>query len=1267
MSIINDSEKISSSVTSEIKSPIKNDSPLITYKISTTINNDDKDDGNSSNINPLSPKISTVINPNVSLKSPIHETKNNNLVDDINESLEKSPSGNKENVKPLSSNNICNNFESITSVSSDIKSTNNESIDSIVLTTSSNTTTIVSTSDVVVNSSFDIDTTQQSNNLNSSLSKSNSQQKKCILESTDKQDCNIINLLSESSTEDVILVKNSLIEKIEKTKALPAVSTSTERPTDITDESANKDNTDIPLSVSSPLSLYIKNDKEQNNDEIDSNKSIPLSPTAALESDKKIKINEECNVENDNENEDIESLFYDIPADEWSDDIEVAKSPVEIEIKKVLPEIPEIPEIPKITISKSETNNQQSNIVNDNNDNDKSANLDIDLKNNSDNNQENKRQLQDIDIDCNNDSNETIILTQNDNQTLKLYTENKNKFTKIQESMDINSDEDNDTEIESDLGENNKNVHLLGSNETKKQKQQHINNNENKSDNVSLSSPLLNENKNNSINLSEKNSSPYRKKGNNSDITGELSLSSSSSSSILLANNKKNINIESKHLLRKSLDSAKLIMDNDKAKTSNNTKKKQLNSTIDSRLNLSTNSTEQHNNSNIENNLSISESEIKDNEDKSSIPLILNESNKQNSSSISLNSKQQEGSVYQNDSFSSDNKFHKNYNKINSDSDNNNNNDDDDDDDDEDEDDNNNENEDDDKINNYGDKNNSKTKITAPSVLLNDESSSNDYDSSPSENDNSDMDSDVAREYNFNGDSECEYSDDNVVGDECRDSETEHSDEDDDGQDLADFIDDDGDDDDDEDDDDDKEDTTSSLSDDIDTPIIKDIEENEDDENLYEKEEDEEEKEIETDVDEEENYKDGLSKVQKLLKFDSNSTFNDNYNHKEDDNLLITHNLSSKVLDKSSRKSLNKLSPITKAKSCNSTPINIKLDSQVSKSADTKLEKRKYKKMIEDELNDSKINSVERVKKLKSSVSLSSQSVHLNKSMELLNVVDNDAVVLMKEKLNETLPSIKLVQPNDNDQSLSKKTRSKNYENNKENDLSKDKKNKNLNVKLTTKNTNKFQEKGAKKNKMNKASLLEADNVKGVELKLNKSEKNKTTECNLNLDNNHVDNYHELTDIESKKIIKKKNKEKKDNLLKVKSNSKDTLSVTNCLKRLSDQVIDKLSENQPKKKRKLSAVATEKILPTRKMFDAKHPKPDNMIIETENEFIPLSSNGGTTSFAVVNINKTSKHQTKKSAAAFSFRQRILGRNSRHPISAYLMYQQKLKASSRDKY
>ena len=102
------------------------------------------------------------------------------------------------------------------------------------------------------------------------------------------------------------------------------------------------------------------------------------------------------------------------------------------------------------------------------------------------------------------------------------------------------------------------------------------------------------------------------------------------------------------------------------------------------------------------------------------------------------------------------------------------------------------------------------------------------------------------------------------------------------------------------------------------------------------------------------------------------------------------------------------------------------------------------------------------------------------------------------------------------------------------------------------------------------------------------------------------------------------------------------------VKRRSDDVLENLSDipSKPLKKRKLCQFDDERL-------------------QIEDDILSLpSSSGSTTQFDVVNLQKLKK---KKKAAVVSFRQKMLARNSRHPVSAYLMYLEKQKASGKDKF
>ncbi|XP_076681339.1 uncharacterized protein LOC143375714 isoform X2 [Andrena cerasifolii] len=118
------------------------------------------------------------------------------------------------------------------------------------------------------------------------------------------------------------------------------------------------------------------------------------------------------------------------------------------------------------------------------------------------------------------------------------------------------------------------------------------------------------------------------------------------------------------------------------------------------------------------------------------------------------------------------------------------------------------------------------------------------------------------------------------------------------------------------------------------------------------------------------------------------------------------------------------------------------------------------------------------------------------------------------------------------------------------------------------------------------------------------------------------------------------------------------------VKRLPDDVLENLSDipSKPLKKRKLCQFDDE-VLPSRSTFNFMDKETRDIHIEDDILSLP-SSAGSTTQFDVVNLQKLKK---KKKAAVVSFRQKMLARNSRHPVSAYLMYLEKQKASGKDKF
>ncbi|XP_076170537.1 uncharacterized protein LOC143148252 isoform X2 [Ptiloglossa arizonensis] len=117
------------------------------------------------------------------------------------------------------------------------------------------------------------------------------------------------------------------------------------------------------------------------------------------------------------------------------------------------------------------------------------------------------------------------------------------------------------------------------------------------------------------------------------------------------------------------------------------------------------------------------------------------------------------------------------------------------------------------------------------------------------------------------------------------------------------------------------------------------------------------------------------------------------------------------------------------------------------------------------------------------------------------------------------------------------------------------------------------------------------------------------------------------------------------------------------IKRLPDEVLENLPDVPLKQvKRRKLIKSQEQVLPTRSMFDSKVK--ESKSVDEEN-FIPLSSYGGTTQFSVVNLQKFKKK--KEVSEVVAFRQKILAKNPRQPVSAYLMYLEKQKTSTKTKF
>ncbi|XP_017757104.1 PREDICTED: uncharacterized protein PFB0145c-like [Eufriesea mexicana] len=151
-----------------------------------------------------------------------------------------------------------------------------------------------------------------------------------------------------------------------------------------------------------------------------------------------------------------------------------------------------------------------------------------------------------------------------------------------------------------------------------------------------------------------------------------------------------------------------------------------------------------------------------------------------------------------------------------------------------------------------------------------------------------------------------------------------------------------------------------------------------------------------------------------------------------------------------------------------------------------------------------------------------------------------------------------------------------------------------------------------------------------------------------------------------KEHIEKMQKQKEIKAKKLKSNNQITESnkvdkQEKSVKRLPDDVLQNLSDAPLKSlKKKKSSEMKEQVLPS-SMSGPKKIK--NIFVE--DDFTPPSCAGSTTEFSVVDIQKIKKKQ--KVSKVTSFRQKMLNRNSRQPMSAYLMYLEKQRALGKDKF
>ncbi|XP_015434421.1 PREDICTED: claspin-like [Dufourea novaeangliae] len=168
----------------------------------------------------------------------------------------------------------------------------------------------------------------------------------------------------------------------------------------------------------------------------------------------------------------------------------------------------------------------------------------------------------------------------------------------------------------------------------------------------------------------------------------------------------------------------------------------------------------------------------------------------------------------------------------------------------------------------------------------------------------------------------------------------------------------------------------------------------------------------------------------------------------------------------------------------------------------------------------------------------------------------------------------------------------------------------------------------------------------------------KTGTATLNIAERVTGNTTSNKDRKRKKV--EENDEKIENEIKVKTPKQKSIHQTSkskqievsrkSIKYLPEELVEHLVDSSLEilKKRKVSK-PEEQVLPSCSMFDSN---------------FSVSSYGSTTNFSVTNLQKAKKTKTAKEVQLF--RQKMLIRNSRQRVSAYLMYVEKQKVSGKGK-
>lgn len=465
------------------------------------------------------------------------------------------------------------------------------------------------------------------------------------------------------------------------------------------------------------------------------------------------------------------------------------------------------------------------------------------------------------------------------------------------------------------------------------------------------------------------------------------------------------------------------------------------------------------------------------------------------------------------------------------------------------------------------------------------------------------IDSDIAKEYNLDGETITHYSDDDVPADNCRASETEHSDSEDECSDLADFV----------------------------------VDESE--------EEDEGGEENEQDIEDEEDSDDSvfehnLGKSTKVTRPGTNiENLNSATEEEEDDDE------EKQPEEPEKQQSPSKVKETRRSPNCPTKVVN---SGQENKIKEQEIEIQSQERKIQDMETDIQEREMQIEAEEKSPDHERKFKVNLCSESESENSTDKIIKNAEARLAKSPVANVSLIDENKENSKISKKLKKKKEkegskaEETKVSKSEKQKKNKNLEVedqklkkrkpgdKFPVACSTRYEASSDSEDEPETLSFADARN-EAVEVSKKESES-----------------------IKADKALKKKKKKGHVEESKVANNSGN-------IKRLPDELIEDLEDvPRPKKRQKVSK-QNDFTTPSLGMHDRRYS-----VASKSKSVISASDCGSTTDFEVMSLQKKEKKLKAQSSLALKwFKQRMIARNIRQPISVYLSQQQKRRAAGKD--